>query len=214
MKNILKKYFFTGILVAVPITLTIIILDNILRWVDKIFKFIPSKYFPDTNLPFYIPGIIGILLTIILIIIIGFLTRSYIGRKFVLVGEAIVAKIPLVRNIYTGIKQILEAIFSVEKDKFSRVVLLEYPRKGIYSLAFVTGITNNDMTSLTKEKMINIFIPTTPNPTSGYFLMVPEKDTIPLKISVETAFKVIISGGILADPSKDLILGKKEKNLE
>ena len=210
MKTLLKKYFFTGILVAVPITLTIIILSNILRWMDKIFNFIPSKYFPYTDLPFYIPGIIGILFTIILIIIIGFLTRSYIGRKFVLVGEAIVAKIPLVRNIYTGIKQILEAIFAFEKDKFSSVIMIEYPRKGIYSLAFVTSRTNNEITGLTKKKMINIFLPTTPNPTSGFFLMVPEKDTISLNISVEAAFKVIISAGMY----KDLIPPNKENNVE
>jgi uncharacterized membrane protein len=209
MKTVLKKYFFTGILVAVPATLTIIILSNILRWMDKIFNFIPPKYFPYTDLPFYIPGIIGILFTIILIIIIGFLTRSYIGRKFVLIGEAIVAKIPLVRNIYTGIKQILEAIFSFEKDKFSRVIMIEYPRKGIYSLAFVTSRTNNEITGLTKKKMINIFLPTTPNPTSGFFLMVPEKDTIPLNISVEAAFKVIISAGMYKE-----LLPNKENNVE
>ncbi|MDY6862623.1 MAG: DUF502 domain-containing protein [Thermodesulfobacteriota bacterium] len=212
MKNIFKKYFFTGILAAVPITLTIIILGTILKWMDQILRFIPSAYHPDTYLPFHIPGI-GFFFTVILIIVIGFLTRSYLGKKFISISEGLVARIPLVRNIYTGIKQILEAIFSVEKDKFSRVVLLEYPRKGIYSLAFVTSVTNNDIQTITKENMINVFVPTTPNPTSGYFLMVPEKDTFPLKISVESAFKVIISGGIFADPSKKFGSDIEEKSI-
>ena len=193
----IKKFFLTGLLVVVPIYLTYYILNVLVGFADHLLSFLPHKFHPDTYLPFHIPGL-GIIITFIFILLVGVLTANFFGKKMVLLWEGILSKIPLIRTIYTASKQLIEAFFVTNHAGFRRVVLVEYPRKGLYVIGFVTGVAKGEVQKKTDEKMINIFLPTTPNPTSGFYILVPEKDTTPLEISVEDAFKLIISGGMVS----------------
>lgn len=201
MRSRLKTYFITGLIVLVPIVLTGYILWVLITLMDDFLNILPPKLHPATYLPWRIPGL-GLILTVLLIFFVGLITRSVMGRKLVNLGEYLVSKIPMVRNIYQATKQLSEAIFLPKSEGFRRVVLIEYPRKGLYSLGFVTGITQGEVQDKTQAKVINVFVPTTPNPTSGYYILVPEKDALPLSITVEDAFKLIISGGMVAPPHR------------
>nr|HID60023.1 DUF502 domain-containing protein [Desulfobacterales bacterium] len=205
----LKNYFLTGVLVTVPISLTIYILVSIIGYVDKrLLTLVPLKYHPDAYLGFKVYGI-GIVATALLLFIVGILTQNLIGKKLVRFGNKILHKIPLVRSIYFPIRDFFEVVMMQGRDKLRRVVLVEYPRKGMWVIGFVTGLTDGEVKAQFSEKHINIFVPTTPNPTSGFYVVVPEKDVIPLDMTVQDAFKLIISGGIVQNqtegiPSKDL----------
>ena len=200
MRSKIKAYFITGLIAVVPIALTGYILWALITLMDGFLNLLPPKLHPSTYLEYEIPGL-GLIMTIILIFIVGVITRSVLGKKLVGIGEWIVGKIPMVRTIYQAAKQLSEAIFLPKSEGFRRVVLIEYPRRGINSLGFVTGETRGEVQDRTPSKVLNIFVPTTPNPTSGYYIVVPEKDTIPLSMTVEDAFKLIISGGMVAPPS-------------
>jgi uncharacterized membrane protein len=189
---ILKNYFFTGLLVILPIFITVYVIWFLIRGIDVVLKYVPSHY-----LPFQVPGL-GLILVVLLIFVVGVLARNFVGRKVVQFWENMVDRIPLVRIIYAGVKQLLEAFFVQKSDAFKRVALLEYPRKGIYVLGFITGICKGETQAKTDKSMINVFVPTTPNPTSGFYVLVPEDELIILDMSVENAFKVLISGGILS----------------
>ena len=167
--------------------------------VDRVLNYLPLKFHPDTYLPFHIPGL-GLIATVVLIFIVGVLTQSLLGRKLFPIGEWVVSKIPVVRNIYLAIKQLVEAIFAQNSRGFKRVVLVEGPRKGIWIVGFLTGVTEGEVQDKTKERVVNVFVPTTPNPTTGLYLLVPEKDVITLDMTVEDAFKLIMSGGIVTPP--------------
>lgn len=197
MKNTIKKIFLTGIAALIPVSVTLYVLFFVVKMMGKLMNIIPPRYQPDQLLSLHIPGL-DIVITIVLIFIIGLITKSYIGNKVVGWGEFILGKIPIVRTIYSGVKILVEAIFGEKSDSFKRVVLIEYPRKGLYSIAFVTGIARGEVQEKTAQRCINIFLPTTPNPTSGFYLMVPETDAINLDMTVDEAFTLIISGGVFA----------------
>ena len=201
MKNRIKNYFIMGLLATIPIGVTIYILRVVIGMMDNMLQILPSKFHPDTYLPFHIPGL-GSIATVVLIFIIGVLTQSFLGRKVVSIGEWILSKIPLVRNIYIAIKQLTGAIFVQNSKEFKRVVMVEYPRKELWVIGFVTGITEGEVQTKTKKRVVNVFVPTTPNPTSGFYLLVPEKDIISLDMTVEDAFKLVVSGGIVSPPEK------------
>ena len=186
MKTQLKKSFFTGLLVVIPISVTIYILVFLIGVLNNL-------------LPFsFLPYGTGLVLTIILVTLIGFMTTNILGKRLIDVGERFISSIPLVKNVYTSVKQISDAMLTAKGKSFRRVVLIEYPRKGIYTLAFVTGISRGEVQDKTQGNVINLFVPTTPNPTSGFYLMVPEVDVINLDMSVEDAFKLLISGGMVS----------------
>ena len=192
----IRAYFLAGLLVIVPLGVTLFVISAILRLMDRVLDLIPPKFHPETYLPFKMPGL-GLILALLLVMITGVLVRNYIGRRVVAFGEYVLSTIPLVRPLYVAVKQLLQAIFGDTHDAFKRAVLIEYPRKGVYALAFVTGQTSGDVLLKTNGKMLNLFLPTTPNPTSGFYLVIPEEDTIPLSIGVEDAFKLLISGGVV-----------------
>ncbi|MGA7878593.1 MAG: DUF502 domain-containing protein [Desulfoferrobacter sp.] len=210
IKDKIRNYFIAGLLTVVPLSITVYVISLLLRNADRIFNLIPSRFNPKAHLPFPLPGL-GAILVVTMIFVIGLLVKNYVGGRIIDFGERIVYQIPLVRPIYSAVKQLLIAIFSQSYDGFKRVVMIEYPRRGIYALGFVTGVASGEVQELTKERVVNVFLPTTPNPTSGFYLLIPEKDVIPLTISVEDAFKLIISGG-LATPEyvADRLLPKKE----
>lgn len=202
-KHLLRTYFLTGLLIVVPIGISAWFLHLIIDWTDNKLTLLPPVLHPNTYLPFPVPGL-GLILTLISVFIIGVVTTNFIGKAFISLGERVVDKIPLIRSIYILVKQVMETIFSQDKEGFKRVVIIEYPRKGLYSIAFVTGVARGEVQAKTSDTLVNVFVPTTPNPTSGFLIMVPEEDTIPLEMDVEAAFKLVISGGMVTEEMKEL----------
>ena len=210
----LRNNFFKGILISVPVFITFYVAWILIKFFDNkvtpvLGPLIPQHLNPSNYLPFEIPGI-GLLTVFIFFAIIGFLTTGLFGRIFSSLVEKILSKIPVLRNIYSGLKQLFETILSKRSNSFREVILLEYPRKGIWAMGFLTGDTEGEVQRLTKNSMINIFLPTTPNPTSGFLLFVPAKDVLRLSMSVEEAIKMIISAGILTPSERQ----KKLKSLK
>ncbi len=191
-----KRWFFTGLVLLIPVLLTVYLFMAVVRRMDGILHLIPAAYQPDYLLGFHIPGL-GVLLTLLVVLLTGMVGASVIGRWFVRLGESIVGRIPLVRSVYGAIKNVLETIFQDNKDTFRRVVLIEYPRPGLFVLAFVAGVDRGEVQHRTGEQVVAVFVPTTPNPTSGFLLYVPEKDTTPMDMSVEDGMKCVISAGVI-----------------
>lgn len=202
-KHLLRTYFLTGLLVVVPIGISAWFLHLIINWTDNKLTLLPPVLHPNTYLPFPVPGL-GLIITLISIFVIGLVTTNFIGKAFISLGERVVDKIPLIRGVYVLVKQVMETIFSQDKEGFKRVVLIEYPRKGLYSIAFVTGVARGEVQAKTSDTLVNVFVPTTPNPTSGFLIMVPEEDTIAMEMDVEAAFKLVISGGMVTEELKEL----------
>jgi uncharacterized membrane protein len=210
IKDKIRNYFIAGLLSVVPLSITFYVISVLLNNADRIFNLVPSQFNPKAYLPFPMPGL-GAILVLLMILLIGLLVKNYVGGRIIDFGEKIVYQIPLVRPIYSAVKQLLVAIFTQSYDGFKRVVMIEYPRRGMYAMGFVTGVAAGEVQELTRERVLNIFLPTTPNPTSGFYLLVPEKDVIPLSMSVEDAFKLIISGGLAApERVNDRMLPKTE----
>ncbi len=196
----LRAYFLTGILVTAPVSLTFYLAWVFIGFVDEsVTPLIPQKYNPETYLPFGLPGL-GLLVMFIGLTLVGAFTAGFIGKFFIRMGELILAKVPVIRSVYGAIKQILETVLAQQSEAFREAVLVEYPRRGIWAIAFITGVTEGEVQNITEEETVNIFLPTTPNPTSGFLLFVPKKELIPLSMSVEEAIKMVISGGIVTPP--------------
>ena len=197
----LRAYLFTGILVTAPVAITFYVAFEIIKWMNTLVnKLLPPELVVGDHTPFTIPGL-GFVVLIIIFMLIGMFTSGFVGRFFVRLGEWIVYKMPVISSIYSLLKQIFETFLSNNKQSFNKVVLLEYPRKGIWILGLVSGDTKGEVKKKLEDKMINVFIPTTPNPTSGFLIFVPEKDLTYLKMSVEDGIKFIISCGIV-DPEE------------
>ncbi len=208
--NSIKQNFIAGIIVIIPFGLTAFILYKLIRWIVKIFSKTPAKILaPLTELPQSVFEIItfsiGIFTTLFLVLFIGALARNYLGRRLVGFGEVIISKIPFARTLYIAIKQIIETLFfTADMKNLKRVGMVEYPRKGIRSIGFITGSTEpGQHHNKTDQNLVSIFIPTTPNPTSGYYIMVPKEDVIELDISVEDAFRLIVSAGLSTNKIDD-----------
>lgn len=196
VKDVLKTNLIAGLLFLTPLAATFYFLKFVISWLDKITNIIPPAYRPDSFLPFPIPGL-GIIILFIILFMTGILVRNYLGKKLVGLWEYIISKIPFINKFYTAVKQLVETIISGGNKDFKRVVLVEFPRSGVYSLGYVTGVAVGEIQDKTQKKVLNIYVPTTPNPTSGYYLIIPEEDVIPLDMSVEDSFKLLISGGII-----------------
>ncbi|MDA0764184.1 MAG: DUF502 domain-containing protein [Proteobacteria bacterium] len=197
-----RRYFLAGILVTSPILITVYVTWLIVTFVDtQVAGMLPESLDFTKKLPHQIPGL-GLIISIIAITFIGAITPGFIGRTLLKSGERVLNKMPVVRSIYGAIKQIMETVMSTNSDSFREVVLVEYPRKGIWVIGFVTGETKGEVQSLTKDKVINIFVPTTPNPTSGFLLFIPQKDLVYMDMKVEDAVKMVISGGIVTPKIK------------
>ena len=207
-RTILKNYFLTGLLVILPIFITGYVIWFLIKAMDTFLKYIPVKYLPETYLDIYIPGL-GLILVVILILVVGVLTRNIAGRRVLQFWDNMVDRIPLARILYSGVKQLLQAFFFQNSDAFQRVALVEYPRRGIYVLGFITGESRGEAQEKINKKMINVFIPTTPNPTSGFYILVPEADLTVLDMSVEDAFKLLISGGLVSPDELKKVRRKK-----
>lgn len=200
----LKKYFLTGFLVLVPLGATFSLLRYVIGRMDAILEphegrflfLIPERFHPDQLVGHHLPGL-GVLFTVILIVLVGLVTTNYLGKRLLEWNDRLIDKIPFVRGFYGAVKTFMDTVFTDKGQAFRKVVLVDWFQKGQYALGFVTGPAANELQARTRETVINVFVPTTPNPTSGFFIMVPEKQVVPLSMSVEDAFKVIMSGGIL-----------------
>jgi len=198
----LRAYFLAGILITAPISITFYLAWLFIGFVDRqVTPLIPEAYNPNSYLPFALPGL-GLVVVGVFLTLVGALTAGFLGRFVVRIGERILARMPVIRSIYGAVKQIFETVLAQQSNAFREAVLVEYPRRGIWAVGFITGRTEAEVQNLTEEEVINIFLPTTPNPTSGFLLFVPKKDLVPLSMSVEEAIKMVISGGIVTPPDR------------
>ena len=195
----LRNHFLTGLVVAAPVSITIYITYWFITLVDEWVKpLLPDRYNPETYLPFSIPGL-GLLVAIIALTLLGALTANLFGRTIVGYSEQMVGRMPVVRNVYRALKQIFETVLSQSSSSFKEVGLIEYPRKGLYAVVFISTDTEGEIAEITRSPsgMVSVFLPTTPNPTSGFLLFVPRKDVMFLDMSVEEAAKMVISAGLV-----------------
>jgi len=192
-----RNYFITGIIVVAPISLTIYLVSLVINLIDnRILPLFPDRYNPETYLPFAVPGI-GVLVFVVVLTVVGWLTTGLVGRTVVRIGENLLDRMPVVRSIYSALKQIFETVFSQNSRAFRDVVLIPYPREGCWALGFATGTTKGEVQDAIKDEVVNVFLPTTPNPTSGFLLFLPKRDVIFLKMTVEQGIKLVISGGVV-----------------
>lgn len=197
----LRAYFLAGVLVTAPIAVTIYIGWWFLSFIDgHIRPLIPAAYNPENYLPFSIPGI-GVVTLIVALTLIGAFAAGYVGRLVVRMGEGAVERMPVVRSVYGAVKQIVETVVAKKSNAFREVVLVEYPRLGVWSLGFITGSAHPEVQKISAEEMVHVFIPCAP-PTAGYLLIVPRRDVTVLDMSVEDGLKMVMSGGIVAPPDR------------
>lgn len=197
----LRAYFLAGILVAAPIAITgysvwwfISFIDNTVR------PLIPAGYLPENYLPFSIPGI-GVFIVIVTLTLIGAFAAGYVGRLLLRVGEGVVDRMPVVRSVYSAVKQIVETVLAKKSNAFREVVMVEYPRHGLWSLGFITGSAHPEIQRVSAQEMVHVFIPCAP-PTAGYLVIVPRQDVVVLDMTVEDGLKLVVSGGIVSPPDR------------
>lgn len=201
----LRGYFLAGIVVTTPIAITVYLTWAFLQFMDaRVTPLIPAHYNPNTYLPFSMPGL-GLIVAIVFFITVGWFARNFMGRILIQISEYVVHRLPVVRTVYKAVKQVLETVMTSQSQAFREVVMFEYPRSGIWAMGFVTGVTKGEVQRLTDQEVVNVFLPTTPNPTSGFLLFVPRRDLVYMDMSVEEAIKMIVSGGILTPPDRTKI---------
>ena len=195
MKNF-RRYLIAGLLVWLPIGVTVFLVRIMIGLMDRSLLLLPNQFRPENVIGFGIPGL-GFLLTIIVLLLTGVLAANFVGKSMVSFGERLLDRIPFVRSIYSATKNFTEIVFSGSGESFKKVLLIEYPRKGIYSLAFQTSSELGEVQERVGEDLVCTFVPTTPNPTSGYIIVIPKKDIIELDMEVEAALKMIMSLGVV-----------------
>jgi uncharacterized membrane protein len=197
----MRRYLVAGLLVWVPLGITLLVVRLLVRWLDSTLLLVPEAYRPEALLGFAIPGL-GVLLSVIVVFLTGILVANLFGRSLVSLWERLLARIPLVRSIYSGAKQLAETLFADSGQSFRKVLLVEFPRKGMWTLAFQTGTDLGEAQRKTGRDVINVYVPTTPNPTGGYFVMVPREDVQELEMSVDEGLKMLMSmGAVVPDAS-------------
>ena len=195
--GLIRRYFISGLLVWIPIWVTVFVIRFIIGLLDSSFQSLPSKYQPDALIGFHIPGL-GFVITIIVIFLTGVFAANFFGSRIVSLWDRFVGRIPLIRSIYAGVKQVMETLFSTDGHSFRKVLLVEYPRKELWSIAFQTGAGCGEVQKhLDGDELVTLFIPTTPNPTSGFLMMAKKKDVVELDMPVEQALKFVISLGVV-----------------
>lgn len=203
----LRNYFLTGLVIAGPIGITLWLTWTFIHWVDSWVKpILPVAYSPETYLPFTVPGL-GLIVAAVILTLLGFLAANFLGRSLLSFGESLVNRMPLVRNLYSGLKQIFETVLDERGNSFKKAALIEYPRKGLWAVVFIATDTKGEIARRLegKAETVAVFLPTTPNPTSGFLLFVPKDEIIELHMSVEEAAKLIISAGLINPDLPDIV---------
>jgi uncharacterized membrane protein len=202
LRERLRNYLITGLLVAGPIGLTLYLCFLIVDFVDRsVAALFPAAYNPNRYLPFHIPGL-GLVAAVIGLTLLGAAAAGYFGRLFVRASERVLGRMPFIRGVYGAVKQIFETVLAKQSNTFREVVLIEFPRREMWTLGFITGRIEGEIQSLSRDEMVSVLIPTTPNPTSGYLVFVPRREVVPLTISVEEGIKLVVSGGIVTPPDR------------
>jgi uncharacterized membrane protein len=192
----MKKYLMTGLLVWVPLAITIWVLSSIVGGMDGLLQILPPTWRPDALIGFHIPGF-GVLLALFIVIGTGFLTANFLGKQLLIWWDILLNRIPVVRSIYSSVKQVSDTLLSDTGNAFKTALLVQYPRPGVWTVAFQTGTPAADILSQLDGEHLSVFVPTTPNPTSGFFLIVAKADTKPLSMSVDEALKYVVSMGVV-----------------
>ncbi len=198
----LRAYFFAGILITAPISITIYIAWIVIHFIDvQVSGVLPPAYDPNTYLPLHIPGF-GLITVLILLTLIGWITAGLLGRLFLRLSEAILNRMPVVRSVYSWMRQIFETVFHERGTPFREVVLVEFPRKGLWRLGFITGRTPGKTQEIVSGGLINVLLPNTPNAATGFLVLVPPEDVVRLDLTTEEALKLLVSGGIATPPER------------
>ncbi|KRB92292.1 DUF502 domain-containing protein [Noviherbaspirillum sp. Root189] len=193
----MRKYFVTGLLILVPLAITLWVLNLIITTLDQSLLLLPERWRPLVLFGYNLPGA-GAVLTVLIIFVTGLLTRNFIGKKLVYVWELLLTRIPIVSSIYSSVKQVSDTLFSSSGNAFRKAMLVQYPRQGSWTIAFLTGVPGGDVRNHLVGDYISVYVPTTPNPTSGFFLMMPRSEAIELDMTVDEALKYIVSMGVVA----------------
>ena len=193
----MRKYFITGLLILVPLAITLWVLHAVISTMDQSLLLLPEQWQPEQLVGFKVLGI-GTILTLVIVFVTGLLAQNFVGNMVIGAWEAVLKRIPIVSSIYSSVKQVSDTLFSSTGNAFSKALLVQYPREGAWTIAFLTGIPGGDVAKHLVGDYISIYVPTTPNPTSGFFLMVPRADTIELDMSVDAALKYVVSMGVVA----------------
>lgn len=199
--QLIKRYFITGLLIWVPLAITVWVLSVITGIADQSLRLLPESVHPHTIIGIDIPGA-GLVLTLAIIFVTGLLAANFIGQRLVSWWEKLLARIPVVNSIYNSVKQVSDTLFSSSGNAFRKALLVEYPRQGVWTIAFLTGQPGGDVANHLPGDFVSVYVPTTPNPTSGFFLMLPRKDVIELDMHVDEALKYIISMGVVTPPPR------------
>ncbi len=205
----LRKWLLTGLLVIVPGVITAWVLHWIVSTLDQTLQILPLSWQPDRLLGFHIPGF-GVLLTLAILLVVGALASNFAGRKLVQWGDALVSRIPVVRSIYSSVKQVSDTLFSESGNAFRTAVLVQWPREGVWTVAFVTGAPSGEVAAYLRDEFVSVYVPTTPNPTGGYFVIMRKSDCVELDMSVDTALKYIVSMGVVVPPDPVQQLDSKQ----
>jgi len=193
----LKKYFITGLLVWVPLCITLWVLHLLVSGMDQTLLLLPERFHTENLFGVHIPGM-GVLLALLILFATGLVTANFIGQRLLSYWESLLGRIPVVKSIYNSVKQVSDTLFSSNGNAFRQALLVQYPREGSWTIAFMTGRPGGDVVNHLEGEYVSVYVPTTPNPTSGFFLMMPQKDVIVLDMSVDEALKYIISMGVVA----------------
>ncbi|WP_424192739.1 DUF502 domain-containing protein [Ampullimonas aquatilis] len=199
----MRLYFITGLLVLVPLSITLWVLNLIVSTMDQSLLLLPSVWRPEQLFGMSIPGL-GVILTLAIILMVGLLTHNFIGQRFLEGWEGLLGRIPIVRSIYSGVKQVSDTLLSPNGNAFRKALLVEYPRKGSWTIAFQTGVPGGEVSDHLGDDFVSVYVPTTPNPTSGFFLILPKSEVVELSMSVDAALKYIVSMGVVVPMPHDV----------
>jgi uncharacterized membrane protein len=192
--SFLRRYLVAGLLVWLPLGATFLVINLLVGWMDNSLLLLPEAYRPDNLFGFHIPGL-GVLLSLLILLLTGLIAANLFGRKVVSMWERLVARIPLVRSVYSAVKQMVETMFADKGKSFRKVILVEFPRRGLWTLAFLTSEESGTVQQAIGQDVVNVYVPTTPNPTGGYFVLVPKEDIRELEMSVDDGLKMLLSMG-------------------
>ena len=192
----LRKWLFTGLLVIVPGAITLTVLHWIVGLLDQTLLILPQTWHPDRLLGFHLPGF-GVLLTLVILLGVGATASNFVGRKLVQWGDRVVSRIPVVRSIYSSVKQVSDTLFSESGNAFRTAVLVQWPREGVWTVAFITGAPGGEVAAYLRDDFVSVYVPTTPNPTSGFFVMLRRSECVELDMSVDAALRYIVSMGVV-----------------
>ena len=195
-----RRWLLAGLLVLVPLAITLGVLNWIVATLDQTLLILPESWHPDKLLGFHIPGF-GVLLTLAIVLLMGAITSNFLGKKLVVWGNSLLSRIPIVRSIYSSVKQVSDTLFSENGNAFRKALLVQWPREGVWTIGFLTGMPGGDVVNHLPGDYLSVYVPTTPNPTGGYFVMLKKSECVELKMSVDEALTYVISMGVVVPAS-------------